>query len=171
VRPFFLDPKTQAPLASKRYYDVISWVVTQVAFYFTTTPFLVLSMSGCLEVWGRVYFYTVAGVAVSMAFFASPAKAQLRRALETRAAKAGVVPATTGGAGSKTSQASRPDVLSRTTSTDSINSRVPMLGLSQDPVRDLDEAIMEIKSDMEAAKAEFEAKKAEFEGMMAKKSR
>ncbi|KAH8879392.1 MBOAT-domain-containing protein [Thozetella sp. PMI_491] len=146
-RPFFLHPKTQAPLPSKRYYDFFSWLATQLAFSFTTTPFLTLTMSASLTAWQGVYYYAAVGTAVSIAFFASPAKAYLRKTLEARAAKAGV---DVGGQ-------KRPDGLHRTISTDSLGGREPVLGLSTDPERELDEAINEIKAELE--KKEGERKK------------
>ena len=143
-RPFFLDPKTQAPLPSKRYYDFFSWLVTQLAFSFTVTPFLTLTLSASLLAWQRVYFYAIVGTAASMVFFASPAKPFLRKRLEARAAKAGV----------DVTGAKRPDGLHRTISTDSLGGREPVLGLSADPERELDEVISEIRAEMQAKKIE-----------------
>ncbi|KAK0646045.1 MBOAT, membrane-bound O-acyltransferase family-domain-containing protein [Cercophora newfieldiana] len=157
LRPFFLDPKTQAPLPSKKYYDFFSWLTTQLAFSFATVPFLVLSFSGSLAAWSRLYFYAVVGTVISMAFFASPAKPALRRALEQRAAKAGVVanPEKTA------SGTSARHPLVRTASQDSL-SREPLLGLSSDPERDVDEALSEIKAEMEARARRASASKPLF---------
>lgn len=89
-RPFFIDPATQKPTSQKFYYDAFSFLATQTAFSFATTPFLVLGFSDSVKVWARVYFYCVAGVAVSSAFFASPAKAFMKGKIEKRSNKAGV---------------------------------------------------------------------------------
>jgi lysophospholipid acyltransferase len=124
---------TGSPTANKRVYDFLSYLTTQVAFAFATAPFLILTFSGSIQVWARVYFYCIVGTAVSMAFFASPAKLQLKKRLEERQARAGVK-------------------LTRTASQDSIASRAPVLGLSADPQRDLDEAIQEIQADLAAKK-------------------
>lgn len=137
-RPFFLDPATQKPLPSKRLYDVFSYLVTQLTFTFATTPFLLLTMDTSLLVWSRVYFYAVGGIIASMAFFASPAKSLLRKKLEERQAKAA------GSIGGK----ARGAPLVRTSSTDSI-SRLPVLGISGDPAREVDEAMAELKSEIE----------------------
>lgn len=72
------------------YYDIFSFLVTQTAFSFATTPFLVLGFSDSVKVWARVYFYCVVGVAASSAFFASPAKAMMKQKIEERSNKAGV---------------------------------------------------------------------------------
>lgn len=154
LRPFFLEPKTQAPLPSKKYYDLFSMIVTQLTFSFVAAPFLILSFSGSLLAWSRVYFYAVIGTAVSMAFFASPAKKVLRKKLEERAARAGAVsgPATSGSSSASDAgkePAARAVEIKRTGSTESM-ANLPVLGMSQDPERELDEAIDEIKSELEA---------------------
>lgn len=66
-----------------------------------------------------------------MAFFASPGKTFLKKKLEARQAHAGVK-------------------LTRTASQDSITGREPVLGLSADPQKDLDEAVDEIRAEVAA---------------------
>ncbi|KAK3357450.1 MBOAT, membrane-bound O-acyltransferase family-domain-containing protein [Lasiosphaeria hispida] len=149
-RPFFLDPKTQTPLATKKYYDFFSWLTTQLAMNFTTAPFLILTLSGSLAAWSRLYFYAVISTIASMAFFASPAKPQLQRILEQRAAKA---------SGGSADGVPKRQGLPRTISADSLTSREPVLGLPQDPQLELDEAISEIRAEMEARRAELAAKR------------
>ncbi|KAK3692753.1 MBOAT, membrane-bound O-acyltransferase family-domain-containing protein [Podospora appendiculata] len=150
-RPFFLDPKTSAPLPHKKYYDFFSLLATQFAFSFTVAPFLLLGFSSSLLAWSRVYFYAVIGTLVSMAFFASPAKLALKKTLERRAVAAGVVPPDSSTAAASKRPTER---LQRISSTDSL----PVLGLSDDPQRELDEALAEIKAEMEARRVEFEAR-------------
>lgn len=88
LRPFFLDPSTQAPLPSKPVYDVLSFLATQLAFSFAVAPFVLLTLPDSLLAWSRVYFYIIVAVALSTAFFASPAKPALKKLLEQRAAAA-----------------------------------------------------------------------------------
>lgn len=66
-----------------------------------------------------------------MAFFSSPGKAKLQRLLEKRhgTARAKLV---------------------RTISTDSVTGGQPILGISKDPEGDINEAINEIKAEVEA---------------------
>lgn len=90
LRPFFLDPTTQKPTPYKRYYDWFSWLVTQLAFCFVTTPFLVLHFSDCIKVWADVYFYCIVGVSASYIFFWSPARQWLKVKIEERSKEAGV---------------------------------------------------------------------------------
>jgi len=74
-------------------------------------------------VWSRVYFYVVFGAAASMAFFASPAKVWLIKKLKAR-----------------NQSALQPKE----------NIEHPLMGLPSDPGRDIDEAVKEIKEEVEA---------------------
>jgi len=130
-RPFFLDPKTSQPTSYKIYYDIFSYLATQLAFSFTTAPFVLLTLPASFIVWSRVYFYAVIGTALSTAFFASPAKPFLIKKLNERA----------GAAGPK---------LQRTLSTESIAGKEPVLGLPPNPSKDLEEMMQEAKAEFEA---------------------
>ncbi|TLS29319.1 hypothetical protein PpBr36_00530 [Pyricularia pennisetigena] len=134
-RPFFLDPATQKPLPNKRFYDIASFFATQLTFTFATTPFLLLRMGPSILVWSRVYYYAIVGTAAGMAFFASPGKKILRKKIDERNAKV---------AGKGEGRAS----LQRTSSTDSVN-RMPVMGVSGDPEREVDDAVAEIRSEIE----------------------
>ncbi len=122
VRPFFLTPDGQQPTAYKPYYDVLSYLVTQAAFSFTTAPFVLLTLPDSLLVWSRVYFYIVLGAAASMAFFASPAKLWLIKKLKER-----------------NQSALQP--------TEKIEH--PLMGLPSDPAGDIDEAVREIREEVQ----------------------
>ncbi|KAL9121339.1 MAG: hypothetical protein Q9187_002105 [Circinaria calcarea] len=126
IRPFFMTPDGQKPTPNKRYYDILSYFATQAAFCFTTAPFVLLTLPSSLLVWSRVYFYTIFGVAASMAFFASPAKPWLNRRLSERNH---LVP-------------------QRSSSQSSTNQ--PMLGLPSDPGQDINEAVKEVREEVEA---------------------
>ena len=119
IRPFFLTPDGQRATPAKRYYDLVTYLATQSVFCFTTAPFVLLTFSGSLLVWTRVYFYAVLVIAASMVFFASPAKDWLVRELDKR---------------------NRP-ALAKRRSQETLGS--PSLGLSNDPGWDVDEAVRE----------------------------
>jgi len=72
-----------------------------------------------------VYFYAVIGVAASMAFFASPGKLWLINKLKKRNHPA----------------------LQRTLSQETVGQ--PLMGLPSDPGRDIDEAVREIREEVE----------------------
>ena len=107
----------------KPYYDVLSYLITQAAFSFTTAPFVLLTLPDSLLVWSRVYFYVVFGVAASTAFFASPAKGWLIKKLETR---------------------NKPALQPKE------KTEHPLMGLPNDPGKDIDEAVREIREEVEA---------------------
>lgn len=152
IRPFFLHPATQAPLPTKRYYDIASWLATQLTFSFVVTPFVLLSASDSLSAWFAVYLYGIVAVGGCMAAFsAPPVKAALRKAHADRAAKAGFVPKD-GGKG-------RPGgTMSRTNSTDSVR-EPPTLGFSSDPEKEMREAANEIRGEVQRRKSTRDAKK------------
>jgi lysophospholipid acyltransferase len=85
IRPFFLSPAGQ-PLPSKQYYDIASWVLTQLFFSFTVVPFIILRVGPSFTVWSRVSYFGIIGVALSTAFFASPAKGWLSAKVKARTA-------------------------------------------------------------------------------------
>ncbi|KAN0073425.1 MBOAT, membrane-bound O-acyltransferase family domain containing protein [Elaphomyces granulatus] len=129
VRPFFLTPDGTKPTPLKRYYDVVSWLTTQLILSFSVVPFIVLYFSDSILVWARLYFYGLVAVMSSIAFFASPAKGYLIRELKKR---------------------NKPEV-SRAISHESVGQ--PALGLPNDPAREIDEAVQEIASGISARKA------------------
>lgn len=121
IRPFFMTPDGSKPTSYKRYYDISSWVITQLAFAFATTPFIVLTLPDSLRVWAQVYFYAVVGVAVTSALLASPLKPSLQKRLKARS--------------------SRP-MLQRNESQESLQGA--LLGVPVDPGKELDEFVDEI---------------------------
>ena len=123
IRPFFMTADGQRPTPYKIYYDILSYLATQIAFCFTTAPFVLLSLPASLRVWARVYFYAVIGVAVSMAFFASPAKPWLTKRLKQR---------------------------NQNSLQPKEKAEHPLMGLPSDPAGDIDEAVREIREEVEA---------------------
>jgi lysophospholipid acyltransferase len=89
---------------------------------------VLLTLPASWLVWSRVYFYAIIGTILSTAFFASPAKPWLKRKLEERANKAG-------------------SSLKKSYSQESLAGQQPVMGL---PPESLDEAINEIKMEVEA---------------------
>lgn len=66
-----------------------------------------------------------------MAFFASPAKAMIKKRYEKRQATAGAK-------------------LTRSISTDSLTGGQPILGISKDPEEDISQAMQELRAEFEA---------------------
>lgn len=126
IRPFFLTPDGTRPTSLKPLYDILSYLATQLAFSFTVAPFVLLSFSASLTVWSRVYFYCPIGVILSILFFSSPAKAAIIKQLKKR---------------------NHPNI-QRTRSQENI--AMGGQGLPDDLERDVDEAVREIKAEVEA---------------------
>lgn len=123
LRPFFLSPTTGEPTPYKIYYNIISYLVTQLTFSYTTAPFVLLSLHDSFLVWSRVYWYAVIGTALATAFFVSPATSHLKKTLIQR----------NGGQ------------LERSASSENLAGTLPLHGLPDDAMADLDE----IRKDME----------------------
>ena len=85
-------------------------------------PFMLLTLSASLLVWTRVYMYGILGVASTMAFFAAPAKQWLIQRLKQRNQNALQLK-------EKYEQ--------------------PMMGLPSDPGAEIDEAVREIREEVE----------------------
>jgi lysophospholipid acyltransferase len=114
-------------------------------------PFLILTFSGSLQAWSRVYFYAVIGTAALMVFFASPGKNFVKKELARRDARIlGVDTAAVEGGGK---EGDRNRVLSRSASSDSLaSSREPVMGISTDLEREFDDAMGELRAEVEMRK-------------------
>jgi lysophospholipid acyltransferase len=93
---------------------------------FTVAPFIILSFIDSITVWARVYFYGAVGIIGSMGLFASPAKRYLIRRLKERNKIR------------DPREAAEPDWV-----------EAPTLGLPNDPARDIDEAVREIRQEID----------------------
>ena len=146
-RPFFLHPTTQQPLPSKRYYDLASWLTTQLTFSFAAAPFMLLGFNDSLTAWKRVYFYAIVGTFSLLAVFMTPGvKKNLRKALEKRQ-RAFAVPV-----GEKREEEKKGgEDMVRSPSSSDENGGPVGLGVSDDIERDLDEAVGELKAEVERA--------------------
>jgi lysophospholipid acyltransferase len=121
LRPFFLAPDGKTPTKYKPYYDFFTWIVTQLAFSFVTTPFILLSIHDSMLAWARVYFYCVIGVTICSIFLITPGKAYLQKKVKARSL--------------------RPE-LRRGESQESMQG--PTLGVPSEPGREFDEMVDEI---------------------------
>ncbi|KAI1980989.1 Lysophospholipid acyltransferase [Ophidiomyces ophidiicola] len=134
LRPFFMTPDGSKPTPQKRYYDILGWVTTQLTLSFVVAPFILLTFGDCIAAWAHVYYYGIFGIAVSLVFFASPAKAILVQKIKLR------------------NKGFTPPPRDEKAASDKVLSPGPTLGLPDDPERDFDEAMREIKAEIEARK-------------------
>lgn len=93
---------------------------------FTVMPFIFLSFSDSARVWQSVYYYGIVAVVTTLAVFVSPVKSILTQKLKSR---------------------ERPKIV-RSTSTESIPE--PTLGLPNDAIKEFDDAVQEIKGEIES---------------------
>ncbi|KAH0361608.1 MBOAT family protein-like protein, partial [Aureobasidium melanogenum] len=130
IRPFFMSPDGTKALPTKRYYDIFTWLCTQLAFSFTVAPFIFLGFSESLLIWQRVYFYTVIGVTATSLFLLSPGKQFLQQKVKQH---------------SKPSQEQVKKDLEK-------ENRNTTLGLPDDPGRAWDEMVEEITNEIQERK-------------------
>lgn len=150
VRPFFLTPDGQRPTEYKIYYDILSYIITQAAFSFTTAPFVLLTLPSSLLVWSRVYFYSVLGTAASMAFFASPAKPWLIKRLNARNTTAKAELQQQQQQQAQQAQQQRRQQRQTLSRESTVEDAIMGGGLPSDPGRELDDVVREIKEEVEA---------------------
>ena len=129
-----MTPDGKKSTQYKPYYDFFSWLVTQLAFSFTTAPFILLSINDSMLAWARVYFYCIIGVTVCSVFLITPGKAYLQKKVKAR-----------------TATAKKPeDPLRRTESQESMQGGV--LGVPNEPGREFDEMVDEIMEEVKKRK-------------------
>jgi len=124
-----MSPDGSKPTPNKIYYDIFSWFITQVSFAFTVSPFITLYLNASIQVWARVYFYAIIGVVLSFAFLQSPGKAWLQSQVKKRTV------------------APRPG-MERMKSVE----RMPTLGMPDDPEKEIEEIVIEVKAEIERRK-------------------
>ncbi|KAL5114533.1 Lysophospholipid acyltransferase [Pleosporales sp. CAS-2024a] len=171
IRPLFLTPDGKNPLPSKKIYDMVTLVITQVIFAYTVAPFILLGFSDTLRVWSRVYFYALVSLAASFAVFSRrlPFRKQLVQLQTARAPQA----STTSVDESAIERAAREELkLTRATSQDSVASKkMPLHGISDDPEAEIDEIVREVKAEFDLRRRRgsvvlnFDVKKAVQEKM------
>jgi lysophospholipid acyltransferase len=143
-----LTPDGKDPLPTKIYYDIATFLVTQVIFAFTVAPFILLGFSDIIKVWARVYFYTLIAIAGSFAVFSKnlPFRQHL---VQFQAARASA-PVDESAIEKAAREAVKTETLARTNSHDSTASRkMPLFGISDDPEAEIDEIVREVKAEIE----------------------
>ncbi|KAF2457104.1 MBOAT, membrane-bound O-acyltransferase family-domain-containing protein [Lineolata rhizophorae] len=150
-RPFFMKPvnpsspnEAPKPTRYKPYYDAFTTFTTQLAFSFTVAPFILLTLPASILVWARVYFYAIIGVAISLGFLASPGKAALQKKLRERQQKAMGMSEEEGKEGMPPLEKIKTPAAEQ----------MPTLGLPDDPEKELDEIVDEVRKEVERRRKE-----------------
>jgi lysophospholipid acyltransferase len=150
IRPLFLTTDGKTDLPSKKYYDMFTFLLTQVTFSFTVAPFILLDFSDTVKVWSRVYFYVLIGVGASFALFSRslPFRKQLT---QRQAARVAPVAAAELDA-SSVEKVAREEMnkISRVNSEASTASsrKPPTLGISDDPEAEIAEIIAGVNKEI-----------------------
>lgn len=76
-RPIFLEADGIKPKPTKKIYDVVCWLVTQLSFGFIVQPFVILDFKKSLQCWASVYFYVPIGIGLTLFLFKGPYKKQV----------------------------------------------------------------------------------------------
>jgi lysophospholipid acyltransferase len=147
-----MTPDGKDPLPSKLYYDIFTGILTQVIFAYTVAPFILLTFSDTMKVWGRVYFYALIGVALSFGVFSRslPVRKQL---MQMQAQRTGTT-SSAGGADIDTKrieEVAREEARRKRTGNEGLQ-RAPTLGLPEDPEADIGEVVAEVKKEIEERK-------------------
>ncbi|KAF2272275.1 MBOAT family protein-like protein [Westerdykella ornata] len=170
IRPLFLTPDGKAPLPSKQYYDIATFFITQATFAFTVAPFIFLRLHDSLAIWSRVYYYGVVGTALSFALFdgSLPFRAWLIKRQKARTGTAQTTAKTADEADTsleskkieKVAREAAQESLAKEDARDtklrkkgSMESlRTGMLGIPDDPAKEMEDIVAEVKRDIEERK-------------------
>ncbi|CCG25947.1 Ale1 protein [Candida orthopsilosis Co 90-125] len=72
IRPHFLQSDGVTPKPTKKIYDFVSWVSTQLAFGFVVQPFVILNFKKSLLCWQTVYYWLLFVIAGSFFIYRGP---------------------------------------------------------------------------------------------------
>lgn len=75
-RPMFVEADGKTPRRTKPLYDLVCFIVTQLAFGFVCQPFVILDLRQSIYCWSTVYFYVPVGIFATMAIFKGPYRKQ-----------------------------------------------------------------------------------------------
>lgn len=81
IRPMFMLSDGISPGPYKVYYDVISYIVTQVGFGYLVHPFIILKFGESLKLWSSVYFFGHVFILATIFIFQGPFKKQVQAQL------------------------------------------------------------------------------------------
>jgi len=72
IRPYCLESDGVTPKPTKRVYDFVSWVCTQLAFGFVVQPFVILDFKKSIICWQTVYYWLLLVIAGSFFVYRGP---------------------------------------------------------------------------------------------------
>ncbi|KAI5952416.1 ale1 [Candida jiufengensis] len=72
IRPYFLEANGKTSKSSKKIYDIISWITTQIAFGFLVQPFVILDFKKSLLCWQTVDYWLLGVTALTFFIYTGP---------------------------------------------------------------------------------------------------
>ncbi|CUM64047.1 uncharacterized protein PRCAT00001635001 [Priceomyces carsonii] len=72
LRPIFLQKDGKTPKKSKKYYDIVCYLTTQLTFGFVVQPFVILDFKKSIYAWSICYFYVQIAIFVTFFLFKGP---------------------------------------------------------------------------------------------------
>lgn len=83
IRPIFMLSDGISPGPYKSYYDITSYLVTQIAFGYAVQPFVILEFGASIKLWKTVYFYPHIIIVIVILIFQGPCKKQVQNYLRS----------------------------------------------------------------------------------------
>jgi lysophospholipid acyltransferase len=76
-RPIFLEEDGITGKPSKIFYDIVTYIVTQISLGYLVQPFVILDFKQSLSVWSSVYYFIHIGIFTTLFVFNGPFKKQV----------------------------------------------------------------------------------------------
>lgn len=83
LRPIFMLSDGITPGPYKPYYDITTYLVTQIGFGYIVQPFVLLEFGASIKIWSTVYFYGHIGIALVILLFQGPYKKQVQNYIKS----------------------------------------------------------------------------------------
>ncbi|KAK9478834.1 MBOAT, membrane-bound O-acyltransferase family-domain-containing protein [Lipomyces japonicus] len=81
IRPFFLTQDLSGPGPYKKYFDIATYISTQLIMGYAVQPFILLTFRDSVEAWKRVYFYGHVGLFTMVLVFSNK---KIRKTVEAK---------------------------------------------------------------------------------------
>ncbi|KAG7192757.1 lysophospholipid acyltransferase [Scheffersomyces spartinae] len=81
-RPIFMEADGKTPKPTKVFYDIISYIITQLAFGYAVQPFVILDFGKSIYCWFTVYFWLHGIIGLTFFVFRGPYKKQVTQFLQ-----------------------------------------------------------------------------------------
>lgn len=147
LRPIFMLSDGITPGPYKPYYDIVTYIVTQVGFGYVVQPFVILSFKDSIKMWSSVYFYGHVFIAVTIFIFQGPYKKQVLNHIRS------FYPAPLSASEKIKLDSERLRAIKR--EIEELSSNQPTLGVPQPDMDNFDEDLKEAMQEFDSLKADI----------------